>query len=180
MWPIGSVFQDTSNQDMSEYFLHWQQRLWMKMWSSLGCVSIFIYYSCHNKVGQAGWQTTKMYCLIVLKGRRPRSRRWQDWALLRTLSLACRWGLLVSSHGLPAVHLCPNFLSYKTSSHILYLDSPEWPFNHLFKASISKYSPTEVLSVRILIYAFVGDTTQLATVTPCLSFQISPAVVNLL
>lgn len=88
-----------------------------------------VYKGGHNKILQTGWlKTTDMCSLAALETGSPKSRRWQDWFLLRAsagesapcLSLSCWWlpailnvpwlvdaflqFLCASSHGV--LHLC--------------------------------------------------------------------------
>ena len=56
---------------------------------------MYIYLSCHNKIPPIGWLNKQKFSFSILI-----SDCQDDWLLVRTLSLACRWCLLVgSSHG---------------------------------------------------------------------------------
>ena len=56
---------------------------------------MYICLSCHNKIPQIGWLNQQKLIFSILI-----SDCQNDWLLVRTLSLACRWCLLVvSSHG---------------------------------------------------------------------------------
>lgn len=104
-------------------------------WERQILVTALVCWGCHNKVLQMQWlKITKMYWLIVLEARNPRSRCGQSWVLLRavgknlfqapslrsggftghlrhslTVGASPRF-LLSFSHDLQPVCLCPNFL----------------------------------------------------------------------
>ena len=104
--------------------------------------------------------TTEIYFLTVLGAGSPRSRCWQSWLLLSSLSLACRWP---PSHCvLTWSSLCTcipdvSSSSYNNTSHLgLELPMVSFYLSYFFKGSFIVQSHSEILGIRVSTYGFWG------------------------
>ena len=100
---------------------------------------------CRNEILQTGRLNNDLYLLVVLAGRRARSRSQQVWFLLRAVL-----GLQVATFSLCPHMVCPLFTCilgvspsfYKATSQtgLRPTQTASFSFHYLFKGPHSKYS----------------------------------------
>ena len=112
-------------QDCWEKFSVWRKPRLVGLWNKDGCYSIVNHFLCgsllwnspqqsffkgrQNKLSRTGWLKQQNF-LTMLEAKSLRSKCWQGWFLLRTLSLAGRWSPCVFTWSSLHVCLCSNFV----------------------------------------------------------------------